>query len=163
MASSFRVIDYHTKGEWRDGWYVVPYDVPFRDIDYFGHVNNAIYFSYFEWARTLLWFELMGGGDPRDIGFIVARAECDFRAQIGMEPIEVAVRIATMRNTSLDFLYEIRKSRGRQVAATGLVVVVVYDWNKKAKTAIPEELRRKVESHAGASSDSSGSRAAAIS
>ena len=157
------MIDYHTKGEWRDGWYVVPYDIPFRDIDYFGHVNNAIYLSYFEWARTLLWFELMGGRDPRDIGFIVARAECDFRAQLGMEPIDIAVRIAAMRNTSLDFVYEIRKSRGGEIAATGRVVVVVYDWKSRSKTPIPEELRRKVEGYASASTDSSGRRATAVS
>lgn len=136
--------DYHTKGEWRDGWFVVPYDVQFREVDYFGHVNNAVYFSYFEWARTLLWFELMGGKDPRDIGFIVARAECDFRAQIAMEPIEIAVRVSAMRTTSLDFAYEIRKSRGNELAATGTVVVVVFDWKTRSKTPIPEDLRRKV-------------------
>ena len=157
------LIDYHTKGEWRGDWYVVPYDVPFRDIDYFGHVNNAIYFSYFEWARTLLWFELMGGRDPRDIGFIVARAECDFRAQLGMEPIEIAVRVAAMRTTSLDFAYEIRRSRGGQIAAVGIVVVVVFDWKTRSKTPIPEELRRKVESHAGAGTDPSGRGAATLS
>ena len=45
---------------WRNGWYVVPYEVSFRDIDFFGHVNNAVYFTYFEWARTKMWLELIG-------------------------------------------------------------------------------------------------------
>jgi acyl-CoA thioester hydrolase len=154
--------NFHTRGEWRDGWFVVPYDVPFRDIDYFGHVNNAVFFSYFEWARTLLWFELVAGADPADIGFIVARAECDFKAQIRMEPIEIAVRIAAMRTTSLDFVYEIRKNDGEQIAATGTVVVVLFDWKTSAKRAIDAELRRKVESHARAGSDSSGGGAPAV-
>lgn len=132
-------------GFWRDGWWVVPIHVTFRDLDYFGHVNNAVYFSYFEWARTLLWFELVGRRNPREIGFIVARAECDFRQQIGLEPIEVLVRIDEMRTTSLDFVYEIRKNGGGELAATGKVVVVLFDWTTNAKRAITDELRRRVE------------------
>ncbi len=131
--------------EWRDGWYVVPYQVVFRDIDAFGHVHNAVYFTYFEIARTLLWQELTGATSPRDVGFIVARAECDFRHQIGMEPIEICVRIGEMRTTSLDFIYEIRKTRGQQLAADGKVVVVMFDWEKGAKVPISEEFRRNAE------------------
>ncbi len=130
---------------WENGWYVVPIEVPFRDIDYFGHVNNAVYFSYFEQARTQLWFELTGTREPAEIGFIVARAECDFREQINMESIEVCVRVSEMRNTSMDFVYEIRKRAGQQLAATGKTVVVLFDWETRSKRPIPEELRQKVE------------------
>lgn len=138
------------KGEWRDGWYVVPIDVTFRDIDFFGHVNNAVFFSYFEWARTCLWFSVTGGGEPLDIGFIVARAECDFRDQIRLEPIEVFVRIGEMRTTSLDFLYEIRKRAGGGLAATGKVVVVLFDWETRSKKPIPADLRAQIEALPGA-------------
>lgn len=129
---------------WKDGWYVAPYRVMFRDLDSFGHVNNAVYFTYFEHARTLLWFELNGGSAGRDVGFIVARAECDFRQQLGMEPIDICVRIGEMRSSSFDFVYEIRKSGGGEVAADGKVVVVLFDWQKQSKVAIGEDFRRKV-------------------
>lgn len=131
---------------WKDGWYVVPYRVLFRDLDPFGHVNNAVVFTYFEWARTLLWFELTDGRrGARDVGFIVARAECDFLQQIAMEPIEIRVRVGEMRTTSFDFLYEILKNDGQQLAATGRVVVVLFDWTLQSKVPISEELRRKVQ------------------
>ena len=132
------------RGAWKDGWYVVSFDVPFCDIDYFGHVNNANFLSYFEWARTLLWFDLTGGSGPDDITFIVARAEIDFKLQINMEAIDIAVRIADMRNTSLDFVYEIRKNGGSDIAATGKVVVVLYDWERQSKRPVTDDLRRKV-------------------
>ena len=127
---------------WRDGWYVLPYDVPYRDLDFFGHVNNATYFGYFENARIRLWLELTGGTKPEDINFIVAHAECDFRKQLRMEPIEICVRIGEMRTSSLDFLYEVR--RGDDIAATGKVVVVLFDWKTNAKKAIDDDFRRKV-------------------
>lgn len=132
------------QAEWKSGWFVVPWQVIFRDVDAFGHVNNAVYLSYFEWARAQLWFALTGGSLPTDIGFIVARAEVDFILQIGMEPIDICVRIGEMRTTSFETLYEIRKGDGRQVAATGKVVVVLFDWKTQSKTPISDELRRKV-------------------
>jgi acyl-CoA thioester hydrolase len=132
------------RGSWRDGWYVVPHQVLFRDIDAYGHVNNAVFFTYFEWARTLLWFELTRFGGATDIGFIVAHAECDFRLQLEMEPIDICVRVGDLRTTSFDTLYEIRKNGGRDVAATGKVTVVLFDWERNAKMPISDELRRKV-------------------
>lgn len=134
----------HSTNGWKGGWYVVPHQVLFRDLDSFGHVNNAVFFTYFEWARTQLWFELTGGGQARDVGFIVARAECDFKQQVSMEPIEIWTRIGEMRSSSLDFLSEIRRSNGREIAAIGKVVVVMFDWNTQAKVPITEEFRRKV-------------------
>jgi acyl-CoA thioester hydrolase len=131
-------------GEWRDGWYVVPYRVIFRDIDSFGHVNNAVYLTYFELARTELWFAITGGSNPFDISFIVARAEVDFRGQLGMDAIEIRVKIAEMRSTSFDFLYEIRKTDGLALAAAGKVVVVLFDWENNAKVPIGDDLRRKI-------------------
>jgi acyl-CoA thioester hydrolase len=136
------------QGSWVDGWYVVPYHVMFRDVDAFGHVNNAVFLTYFEWGRTLLWFELTGKRTLPDIGFVVARAECDYRRSIGMEPIEIATRIGEMRNSSLDFHAEIRLASG-EVAAAGKVVVVLWDWASGSKLAIPEALRKRAETAGG--------------
>ena len=131
--------------EFTNGWFVVPWQVIFRDVDAFGHVNNAVYLTYFEWARAQLWFAITGAsGVPMDIGFIVARAEIDFKLQIEMEPIDICIRITEMRNTSFDTIYEIRKRSNGNVAATGKVVVVLFDWNAQKKMTINDELRRKV-------------------
>jgi acyl-CoA thioester hydrolase len=127
-----------------NGWFVVPWRVIFRDCDAFGHVNNAVYLTYFEWARAQLWFAITGvEALPINIGFIVARAEVDFRAQIAVEPIDICIRIGEMRNSSFDTHYEIRKRSG-DVAATGKVVVVLFDWTTNAKMPISDELRQKV-------------------
>ncbi|HEX8620002.1 MAG TPA: thioesterase family protein [Thermoanaerobaculia bacterium] len=145
-------------GAWKDGWYVVPLHVMFRDLDAFGHVNNAVFFTYFEWGRTQLWFDITEGKRALDIGFIVAHAQCDFKLQIGLEPIEIATRIGEMRNSSLDFVCEIRKNNGNDVAATGKVVVVLYDWARRSKIPISDELRRKVAEHAAAGTRPDSSR-----
>ena len=137
------------RGSWRDGWFVVPLHVLFRDVDAYGHVNNAVFFTYFEWGRTLTWFDITNGGisgagGALDIGFIVAHAECDFRKQLEMEPIEIWTRIGEMRTSSLDFICEIRKNGGTEVAAHGKVTVVLFDWTSRSKIPISDELRRKI-------------------
>jgi acyl-CoA thioester hydrolase len=136
-----------SKAGWRDEWYVVPHEVTWRDLDGLGHVNNAVYFTYFEWGRTKYWFDLhRGGRTAADLGFIVARGECDFRQQLGLtELIDICVRIGEMRNSSLDFLYEIRRAATSEVAAAGKVVVVLYDWEQDSKLRISEEFRSRVE------------------
>ncbi|HYM60183.1 MAG TPA: thioesterase family protein [Thermoanaerobaculia bacterium] len=144
MTATTRTPAAPVAGVWRDGWYVVPYDVIFRDLDYFGHVNNAVFLTYFEVARTRLWFTLNGGTKPGDISFIVARAEVDFLRQIGMEPIEILVRIGEMRTTSIDFVYEIRRAGDSHAAATGKIVVVLFDWATQSKVRVSDELRQRV-------------------
>jgi len=130
---------------WRDGWYVVPYQVTFRDVDFFGHVNNAVYFTFFEWGRTKYWLEMMDTALPTAIGFIVAHADCDFRRQLDFgQEIEICTKIGQLRNRSLEFLCEIRKSDGGEVAATGTVVVVMFDWTAQRSIPIDEPLRTRI-------------------
>ncbi|MGZ7040375.1 MAG: acyl-CoA thioesterase [Thermoanaerobaculia bacterium] len=143
MSGRDKQIPRHATSGWRDGWYVAPMHVILRDLDAFGHVNHAVYLTYFEWARTEMWRELTGRDDVRGITFILARAECDYRLQLALEPIEVAVRIQDMRSTSLDFVSEIRKADGR-VAATGKVVVVLFDYKTQSKVPVSDELRKAV-------------------
>lgn len=138
----------HAESGWGDDWYVVPHEVTWRDLDGIGHVNNAVYFTYFEWGRTKYWFDLhqSSGRAAADLGFIVARAECDFRVQLGLtEKIDICVRIGEMRNSSLDFLYEIRRAATSEIAATGKVIVVLYDWEQDRKLRISGDFRAKVE------------------
>ena len=139
----------HAEAGWRNGWYVVPHQVVFHELDAYGHVNNVAFFAYFETGRICLWFEITNVPDPRAVGFIVARAECDFRLQIGMERIEIRTRVGEMRGSSFDFEHEVWKTDGQQLAASGKTVVVLFDWDKQAKRPIGEELRRKVQSLQG--------------
>ncbi len=133
------------KSRWRDGWHIVPWQITWRDLDAAGHVNNAVFLSLFEWGRTRYWMDLQGKADPGSIGFIVARAEVDFLLQLGLgDPIEIATRVSAMRNSSFDFLGEIRNAAG-EVAARGKVVVVHFSWNENQKEPIPDELRLKIE------------------
>ncbi|HVT44005.1 MAG TPA: thioesterase family protein [Thermoanaerobaculia bacterium] len=136
------------RSEWVGGWHTVRHEVTWRELDAAGHVNNAVYFTYFEWGRTKYWFGLHGKQEGPfsigDLGFIVARAECDFRRQLSLgEAIEIRTRVGEVRRTSFDFHNQIVRNDGA-VAAVGRVVVVRYSWSRGEKIAVEETLRERI-------------------
>ena len=130
-------------------------DVWFRDLDAMGHVNNAVYFSYFEQARTRYWLSLLGEHDFHDfrmIGFIVVHAECDYASAGEMgDRLLVGCRVSEIRRSSFVFDYRIVTGdlRGSdsesRLVATGKTVQALYDWNTKKTVNFSEELRKKIE------------------
>jgi acyl-CoA thioester hydrolase len=136
---------------------IVPVEVRFRDLDAMGHVNNAVFFTYFEQARTRYWLSLTGASasDVRSIGFIVVHGECDYvsPATLG-ETLLVGVRIPAAGKSSFSFEYRIvafdaKQDAPARLVATGKTVQALYDWEAKATVPLTDELRRKIEAREG--------------
>ena len=53
----------------------------FRDTDAMGHINNAVYVTYLEVARQEYWRAFKQDDNYRDVPFIFARVEVDFRSE----------------------------------------------------------------------------------
>jgi acyl-CoA thioester hydrolase len=84
-------------------------EVPYGDIDAMGHLNNVAYLRYLEFARQKYWLGMLGSCDFWDIGFVVARAEIDYRSSVEMgELLEIEIHVTRMGASSFDFSYEIR-------------------------------------------------------
>jgi acyl-CoA thioester hydrolase len=120
-------------------------EVPYRDVDAMGHLNNVVYLSYLEWARQKYWLQMKGAVNYRDIDFIVARAEIDYRSQVRMgERLEVEIRVARIGNSSFDFLYRVTGPDGRLVAEAK-TVQVLFDWDESRSKRFTDELRARIE------------------
>ena len=97
--------------------------VRFRDVDALGHVNNAAYLTYLEQARIA--FLAPMGADQT--GMILARAEIDFRAQVGFgERVETEVRPLAVGTKSFELAYTLRV--GETVVAEAKTVLVAFDY-----------------------------------
>ena len=108
-------------------------DVAFRDLDGLGHVNNAVYLSYVESARLAYMQEVLGPLELEELG-IVADVKISFRSP------------AALGETSLVFDFEVRGGDGRLVAE-GSTVHVAFDYGVQRPVPVPEEWRRRIESH----------------
>lgn len=128
--------------------------VRFRDLDAFGHVNNAVFATYLEQARTETYLALTGRTDPVEDGagldFVVARAEIDYLLPVrhGTE-LRVEVRPARLGRSSFDFAYTVSDGEDALVAR-GLTTLVAYDHATGRSRPISPELAALIRSGLGA-------------
>ena len=114
--------------------------VRFADVDAMGHVNNAVFLTWMEAARTHFMLE-QGLAERVDaLGMILARAEVDFRSPVRFgEDVEVGVRPSRLGTKSFALEYEVRAD-GR-LAAEGSSVLVAFDYAANEPIAVPEPWR----------------------
>ncbi len=114
-------------------------DVIFRDIDALGHVNNAVYFTYMETARTRFFMESLHLRDAKDLPFILARTSCSYKqpARFG-DHLQIDVQVTRIGRKSFNLDYII-SSKDRLIAE-GDSVMVAYDYAKMASVTIPQNI-----------------------
>ena len=118
--------------------------VQWGDQDAFGHVNNVIYFRWFESARIDLLdvFESAVTMSGSGLGPILASIKCDYRRQLHFpDTVSIGSRITRVGRSSADIGHAIVSHRQSQVIAEGSSVIVIYDYSAKRVTRVPEDLR----------------------
>jgi acyl-CoA thioester hydrolase len=125
----------------------VPIQVRFSDIDGYMHVNNGIYFNYFEHARAEFLFRVCDW-DIFKVGTVVANINIDYRTPVHAEDKpEVYVRCTRIGNTS--FVLEqvlIGKSKDNEVKifAQANTTMVFVDMQTMRPVPVPEEYALKL-------------------
>jgi acyl-CoA thioester hydrolase len=126
--------------------------VRFSDCDPLAHVNNAVYLTYLEQARITLWRAQLGGWPWRDSqntgrreGFILARAEVDFRAQAREgDELEVRLALAGFGRTSATYAYEIVNAATGALVAEAKTVQVWIDYEAGRPLALTDSLKAQL-------------------
>jgi acyl-CoA thioester hydrolase len=120
-------------------------DVRFRDLDALGHVNNAVYLTYFETARMEFWRHVNDRVDLSGMDMILARAEVDYRSPLVYgDRIEVGVRCASVKRSSFVLVQAIVHVPSGRLAAEARKVLVHYDYRAGTSKALPEDLRQRL-------------------
>lgn len=128
----------------------VPIEVRFRDMDSMGHVNNAVYLTYFENARIAYWRAVPGIRSRRNLDYILARAECDFRSPTTIEDeLFCHVRVASFGRSSFAFEYLLRDERSGRTIAEGRTVQVMYDYTDRRSRPLDPEVKSAIEQFEG--------------
>jgi acyl-CoA thioester hydrolase len=115
-------------------------EIRFADLDAYGHVNNAVIFSYLETARVKMFRDHCGNFLAGGLLFLVARAECDYRKPIELEDrLVVAINLERLGRTSFTLTYRLHNG-GDTVFAEAKTVMVCFDPQRKQPAAVPAEL-----------------------
>jgi acyl-CoA thioester hydrolase len=119
--------------------YRFSYEVVFRDIDMFGHVNNAVFCSLLETARYKYFKERFG--DFR-ASFVIAHCEVDYLQPVQLgETLEISISISRIGTSSWDFSYVIARISTGETVAKAVTRQVWYDFSIKKKIDIPRDIR----------------------
>lgn len=122
------------------------HSVPTRwaDNDAFGHVNNVIYYSYFDTAVT--WFLLRGGqidASSSPLLTVVVETGCRFLREIAFpDRVTVGVRVAHIGTSSVRYEIAVFREDEDEASAEGHFVHVYVDRATRRPVPIPEESRR---------------------
>ncbi|PZR73887.1 MAG: thioesterase [Stutzerimonas stutzeri] len=118
-----------------------------HDNDIYGHVNNVVYYGFFDTAVNNYLIQ-QGGLDIQDgdiVGFVVSSA-CDYFASIAYpDLIEVGLRVARLGNSSVQYELAIFREGEQEACAAGRFVHVFVDRASNRPIAIPGRLRAALE------------------
>jgi acyl-CoA thioester hydrolase len=119
--------------------------IRWRDMDAYGHVNNATYLTYLEECRDA-WVHRVLGEVSNAWDFVLARIAVDFRSELRQDDGEVIVRcrIAGLGRSSIRTREEIVKSDGT-VSAEAESVIVPRDPDLDRSRPLTDEERRLLE------------------
>jgi acyl-CoA thioester hydrolase len=119
-------------------------EIRWRDVDAFGHVNNAVYATYLEECRDEWLDEALGQGEAA-WDYVIARLAVDFRRELRLEDdaVDVRCRLARIGTSSVTTKEEILV--GDFVAAEGECVLVARDTETGSSRPLSDEERSAFE------------------
>lgn len=131
----------------RDDYALVePVTTRWHDNDVYGHVNNAVYYSWFDTAvnRQLLHHGLDPVSDDQ-VGLVVSSA-CEYFAPVSFPaPVEVGLQIGRLGRSSVHWELAVFATGATHPCAAGRFVHVFVDRWTNEPVSIPAQLRAALE------------------
>ncbi len=121
--------------------------IRFNDIDIAGHVNNEVYFSYFNYGRMIYFKDLNSDFDWQQFGLVLVTMNIDFFEPVFInDKIKVCTKITTIGNKSIEMIQHVIKESEEDpvVVASCKSVLVGYDYKEKVSLPIPENWKEMI-------------------
>lgn len=119
--------------------------IRFNDVDVLGHVNNTVYFAFYDTGKAH-YFNSVGGKpvDWKHVDMVIANVNCSFMAPIVFgEDIEVLTTCLSVSNKSMRILQLIRETASGQIKSACETVMVCFDPATGQTSPVPEEWKKR--------------------
>ena len=112
--------------------------IRWRDVDNYGHVNNAVYLTYLEEARDRWVRETLGP----EVDFVIVRIAIDYRRELsqGDDEVTVSCRGVGYGTSSIRTAEQI-VARAGWIAAASESVIVAHDADARSSRPLTDEER----------------------
>jgi len=126
----------------------ITFPIRWGEMDALGHVNNTMYFRYFEDAR-LAYMQKIGFGNflPEDnLGALLAYIDCQFKKPVTFpDTLTIGIWVEKIGNTSLQMDYDVYSEQLQGLVAKGSSVVVLFNYQANEKVRVPEKMSARIE------------------
>lgn len=120
--------------------------VQWGDMDAMGHVNNVVFFRWFESARVAYLDRISLASSSDHLGPILASVKCDYRRQLNFpDTVAIGARVTRLGRTSLSMVHAVFSIEQQAIVAEGDSTVVVFDYTTNRPEPIPPRLREAIE------------------
>lgn len=130
--------------------HVMPLQIRFNDVDKFGHVNNTIYFQFYDTTKTDYFASVCKGVNWEKIAIVVVKIEAEFLAQIkGDSHIAGRTRVVKIGNKSFHLEQDVIDIDTNEIKSKCMSVMVLYDLQQQQTIPFPDEWRRDIIAYEG--------------
>ena len=126
---------------------VIEIAVAWGEMDSFRHVNNIVYFRYFESARMAYFdrLDVWNFMEETGIGPILASTQCKFRIPLAYpDTVSAGARITAVEEDRFLMEYLVVSHQHRKIAAEGGGVIVSYNYRGQKKVPLPEVIKERI-------------------
>jgi len=136
-----------------DDWladYPVTIEVPvaWGEMDAFQHLNNVVYFRYFESARIAYFgaIEVMKVMENTGVGPILAETRCRYRIPLRFpDTVSVGARVSALAPQGFLMQYAVASHHHNKIAAEGDGRIVTIDYASGGKAPLPDRVRERIQ------------------
>jgi acyl-CoA thioester hydrolase len=126
---------------------IIEFPIAWGEMDAMSHVNNIVYFRFFESAR-IAYFEkmdLMGYMTKTGIGPILATTSCKFRIPLSYpNKVLIGAKVVSIEEDRFVMHYLVVSTKHQKVAAEGDAVIVTFNYKEGKKVTVPEVVKQSI-------------------
>jgi len=125
--------------------HILPLQIRFNDVDKFGHVNNTVYFQFYDTMKTDYFASVCEGVDWEQVAIVVVKIEAEFIAQIKAgNNIAGRTRVTRIGNKSFELEQDVIDVDKQEVKSRCTSIMVLYDLVHQQTMPFPDAWRQAI-------------------
>jgi len=124
--------------------HITPIQLRFNDFDTLGHVNNSVYFSFYDLGKISYFNEVLPGVNVnKEVGVVIANIQVNFLLPVyPEEDVAVETAVVEIGNKSFKLLQQLIDVNTKEVKCICRTVMVCYDAKTKTSRSVSDDWRK---------------------
>lgn len=123
----------------------MPVQIRFSDVDQFGHMNNSVYFSLYDLAKTTYINDVLGKNDWKKSAIVVANINANFFSPVFFsDEICIETTVTHLGHTSFTLVQRAVCVKTGEVKCECRTIMVCFDLEKKEPSPLSDEHKRLI-------------------